>query len=146
MSPPENKLLAQRLMEEGWNKRDFAVVDEIVGRDHVYHDPSSPQLGSGLEAYVNRMKLYVGAFDTHFTIEDLIAEGDRVVVRWSVRGRNDLNITGITIHRISGEKIVETWGNWDALGLMQQLKDAQASQQTGQRDGFGNRSAIRKQL
>jgi predicted ester cyclase len=146
MSPPENKLLAQRLMEEGWNKRDFAVVDEIVGHDHVYHDPSSPQLGSGPEAYVNRMKLYAGAFDTYFTIEDLIAEGDRVVVRWTVRGRNDLNLTGITIHRISGEKIVETWGNWDALGLMQQLKDAQASQQTGQRDGFGNRSATRKQL
>jgi predicted ester cyclase len=133
-------------MEEGWNKRDFAVVEEIVGPDHVFHDPSSPQLGSGSEAYVNRMKLYTGAFDTHFTIEDLIAEGDRVVVRWTVRGRHDLSLTGITIHRFDGGKIVETWGNWDALGLMQQLKDAQASQQTGQRDGFGNRSAIRKQL
>ena len=133
-------------MEEGWNKREFAVVEEIVGPDHVYHDPSGPQLGSGPEAYVNRMKLYAGAFDIHFTTEDLIAEGDRVVVRWTVRGRNGLSLTGITIHRISGEKIVETWGNWDALGLMQQLKDAQTSQQTGQRTSVGNRSATRKQL
>jgi predicted ester cyclase len=146
MSPPENKLLAQRLMVEGWNKRDFAVVDEIVGPDHVYHDPSAPQLGSGPEAYVNRMKLYVGAFDTHFTIEDLIAEGDRVVIRWTVQGRNDLNLTGITIHRFDGQKIVETWGNWDALGLMQQLKDAQPSQQTARRAGFGNHPATHKQL
>jgi hypothetical protein len=67
-----------------------------------------------------------------------------VVVRWSVRGRNDLSVTGITIHRVSGEKIVETWGNWDALGLMQQLKEAQTSQQSGQRAGVGNRSATRK--
>jgi predicted SnoaL-like aldol condensation-catalyzing enzyme len=145
MSPPENKLLAQRFMDEGWNKRNFAVVDEIVGPEHVYHDPSGPQLGSGPEAYVNRMKLYVGAFDTHFTIEDLIAEGDRVVVRWTVRGRNDLKLTGITIHRFEEQKIVETWGNWDALGLMQQLKDTQPSQQAGQRVGFGQKSATRQQ-
>jgi predicted SnoaL-like aldol condensation-catalyzing enzyme len=92
------------------------------------------------------MKLYVGAFDTHFTIEDLIAEGDRVVVRWTVRGRNDLTITGITIHRFDGQKIVETWGSWDALGLMQQLKDAQPSQQTARRAGAGNRPATHKQL
>jgi len=144
MSPPENKLLAQRLVEEAWNKRNFAVVEDMVAPDHVFHDPSSPQLGSGPEAYMNRMKLYAGAFDTHFTIEDLIAEGDRVVVRWTARGRNDLSITGVTIHRISGEKIVETWGNWDALGLMQQLKDAQASLQSGQR--FGTRPAARKQI
>lgn len=146
MSPPENKLLAQRLVEEGWNKRNFAVVEEIVGLHHVLHDPSTPQLGSGPEAYVNRMKLYVGAFDTHFTIEDLIAEGDRVVVRWTVRGRKDLSVTGITIHRVSGEKIVETWGNWDALGMMQQLKDAQTSQQLGQRPGFGMHPAKHKQV
>jgi predicted ester cyclase len=146
LSPPENKLVAQRLMHEGWNKRDFAVVEEIVGSDHVLHDPSGPQLGSGREAYVNRMKLYVGAFDTHFTIEDLIAEGDRVVVRWTVRGRNDLTLTGITIHRFDGQKIVETWGNWDALGLMQQLKNAQPSQQTARRAGAGNRPATHKQL
>ena len=146
MSTPENKLLAQRLMEEGWNKRNFAVVDEIVGPNHVYHDPSGPQLGSGPEAYVNRMKLYVGAFDIQFTMEDLIAEGDRVVVRWTVCGRNDLNLTGITIHRVSGEKIVETWGNWDALGLMQQLKDAKTVQQAGQKPGLGKRSAPRHQL
>ena len=146
MSPPENKLLAKRLIDEGWNKRNFAVVDEIVGPEHVYHDPDAPQLGSGPEAYVNRMKLYVGAFDTHFTIEDLIAEGDRVVVRWTVSGRNDLKLTGITIHRFDGQKIVETWGNWDALGLKQQLRDVQPSQQTARRAGTGSHPAAHKQL
>ena len=146
MSPPENKLLAQRLMDEGWNKRDFAVVEEIVGPDHVLHDPSGPQLGSGRDAYVNKMKLYAGAFDTHFTIEDLLAEGDRVVIRWTVRGRNNLRLSGITIHRFDGTKIVESWANWDALGLMQQLKDAQPSQQSARRAGAGNHPATHKQL
>lgn len=124
MSPPENKLIAQRLMEEGWNKRNFAVVEEIVGPEHLFHEPAGPQLGKGPEAYANRMKLYAGALDTHFTIEDLIAEGDRVVVRWTVSGRHNLNLTGITIHRFKDGKIIESWGNWDQLGMMQQLKEA----------------------
>jgi len=128
MSPPENKLIAQRLMEEGWNRRNFAVVEEIVGPEHVFHDPSGPQLGAGPEAYINRMKLYVGALNTQFTIEDLIAEGDRVVVRWTVRGRHNLSLTGITIHRFKDGKILESWGNWDQLGMMQQLKEARNSQ------------------
>jgi predicted SnoaL-like aldol condensation-catalyzing enzyme len=129
MSPPENKLIAQRLMEEGWNQRNFAVVQNLVGPEHVFHDPSGPQLGTGPEAYINRMKLYVGALEAHFTIEDLIAEGDRVVVRWSVRGRHNLNLTGITIHRFKDGKILESWGNWDQLGMMQQLKEVRNSHQ-----------------
>ena len=128
MSPPENKVIAQRLMEEGWNGRNFAVVQEIIGAEHVFHEPSGPQLGTGPEAYIDRIKLYVGALDTHFTIEDLIAEGDRVVVRWTVRGRHNLSLTGITIHRFKDGKILESWGNWDQLGLMQQLKEARNSQ------------------
>ena len=133
MSPPENKLVAQRLMEEGWNGRNFAVVAEIVGPEHVFHEPSGPQLGIGPEAYINRMKLYAGALDTHFTIEDLIAEGDRVVVRWTVRGRHNLNLTGITIHRFKNGKILESWGIWDQLGMMQQLKEARAPHKARQR-------------
>ncbi|MBZ5594141.1 MAG: ester cyclase [Acidobacteriia bacterium] len=131
MSPPENKVIVQRLMEEGWNQRNFVVVEEIVGPEHVFHEPSGPQLGTGPEAYVNRMKLYAGALDTHFTIEDLIAEADRVVVRWTVRGRHNLELTGITIHRFEAGKILESWGNWDQLGLMQQLKQARSSPQAG---------------
>ncbi len=127
----ENKLIVQRLMDEVWNKRNLAVIDEIIGRHHVNHDPSTPKLGTGPDAYADLVKLYTGALDTQFNIEDLIAEGDRVVIRWTVRGRHDVDLTGITIHRISGGKIAESWGNWDALGLMHQLKAARPSQGAG---------------
>ena len=67
------------------------------------------------------------------TVEDLIAEGDKVVTRWRARGThqgelmgippsgNPVEVTGITIHRIEGGKVVETWANYDALGMMQQV-------------------------
>jgi len=77
---------------------------------------------------------YRNAFpDLHLTIEDVIAEGETVMTRWSCRGthKGDLNgiaptgkhitITGITVARVSGGKIVEGFVNWDAQGLMQQL-------------------------
>jgi predicted ester cyclase len=68
-----------------------------------------------------------------FTIEDVITEGDEVVVRWTVRGthqgefmgipptNNRVTLTGMSIERVSGDKIVETWDSYDAMGLMQQL-------------------------
>jgi predicted ester cyclase len=132
MSPPENKLIVQRFMQEAWNQRNFAVVEEIIAPDHVVHDASGPDLGTGPEAYINRMKLYVGALDFQFKPEDMIAEGDRVVVRWTAHGRNNLNLTGITIHRFQDGKIVESWANWDQLGMMQHLREVRSSQQTSQ--------------
>ena len=120
----ENKLIARKLYDEVWNKRNFALLDEIMHQDHFNHNASATQLGKGPEGYANLVKLYAGALDTQFTIEDQIAEGDRVVTRWSARGRYDVALTGIMIHRIADGKIMETWGNWDALGLMQQLKAA----------------------
>jgi predicted ester cyclase len=119
---PDQKLLARRLYEEAWNKRDFAVLDEIVGETHIFHNASAPKMGTGREAYRDVIKLYTGALDMQFNIEDMIEEGDRVVVRWTVRGRHDVDLTGITIHRIAEGQIVESWADWDALGLMQQLK------------------------
>ena len=114
-------------MDDVWNKGNLALLEEIIHPDHVMHNPSVPPLGTGPEAYANLVKLYRGALDTHFTLEDQIAEGDRVANRWTVRGRYDVQITGITIHRISDGMIMESWGNWDAEGLMQQLKAVRPS-------------------
>lgn len=131
----ENKLIARRLYEEAWNKADFAVLDEIISLEHVNHNPSTPQLGKGRQGYCDLVKLYTGALAPQFRIEALIAEGDCVVVRWTVHGRHKVNLTGITIHRIAEGTIVESWGNWDALGLMQQLKEVRPGKpaETGQR-------------
>ena len=80
------------------------------------------------------VETYRGAFpDLHMTIEDVIEQRDRVVIRWTGRGTHtgELNglaptdrtveVTGITIQRIAGGRVAEAWSNWDTLGLLQQI-------------------------
>ncbi len=130
----ENKALVRRLFEEIWNKGNLSVADQIFATNYVHHDPSTPDFGRGPESEKKRATLYRTAFpDLQLAIEDLVAEGDRVVTRWTARGthRGELRgiaptgkqftVTGISIARISGGKLVEGWVNWDAQGLMEQL-------------------------
>ena len=66
--------------------------------------------------------MYRTAFpDIRVAIDDIIAEGDRVVIRWNGRGTQKGKLTGIDILRITGGKIQEGWVNWDAMGLVQQI-------------------------
>jgi steroid delta-isomerase-like uncharacterized protein len=125
-----NKAVSRRVFEI-FNSGDVDVFEEILAPGFVNHDPSAPP---GLEGVKQQVLLYRGAFpDLEVRVEDQIAEGDRVVSRWSARGthRGDLlgiaptgkqgTATGITIDRLEGGKIVESWTNWDTLGLLQQL-------------------------
>jgi steroid delta-isomerase-like uncharacterized protein len=129
-----NKNSIRRLFEEVWNKGNVAVVDELFAPAYAHHDPSSPDLGHGPEGEKRRATLYRSAFpDLRFTVEDVIADGDRVVARYSARGTHkgelngiaptgkQVNVSGVSIVRFANGKIVEGWANWDALGLMQQL-------------------------
>jgi steroid delta-isomerase-like uncharacterized protein len=129
-----NKTICRRVFEDVWNNRNLAVIEELYAANFTVHDPQSPDFGRGPEAARKTVNYYLSAFpDTRFTIDDMVAEGDRVVVRWSVRGthRGDLggivptgrnvNITGITMYRLSNNKIVEEYENWDAFSLMKQL-------------------------
>ena len=130
----ENKTIARRWFEDLWNKGDLSVADEVLAPTYVHHDLSTPDFGRGPESEKKRVALYRTAFpDLHFTIDDLIAENDKVVVRWTCRGthKGDLSgiaptgkgftLTGVSISRISAGKAVEGWVNWDALGMFQQL-------------------------
>jgi len=130
----ENKALVRRLLEEIWNKGNLSVADQIFATNYVHHDPSTPGFGLGPESEKKRATLYRTAFpDLQLTIEDLVAEVDRVVTRWTARGthRGELRdiaptgkqftVSGISIVRISGGKLVEGWVSWDAQGLMEQL-------------------------
>jgi len=130
----DNKELARRLYEELWNKRRLEAADELLSPDFVSHDPQSPTALKGLEGYKHAVQCYFDAFpDLHFTIEDQICEGDRVVTRWTstathkgdlagipATGRRISN-SGIICHRVKDGKFVESWSNWDVLGMMQQL-------------------------
>jgi steroid delta-isomerase-like uncharacterized protein len=129
-----NKAIVRRLFAELWNNGNLSVAGELFAPNYEHHDASTPDFGRGPDSEKKRASLYRNAFpDVHFTIEDVIAEGETVMTRWSCRGthKGDLNgiaatnkqftITGITVARVSNGKIAEGFVNWDALGLMQQL-------------------------
>jgi steroid delta-isomerase-like uncharacterized protein len=129
-----NKNVVRRLFEEVWNKGNLQVTDELFTPNYVHHDSSTPDVGRGPESEKKRATLYRTAFpDIRLTIDDIIAEGETVVARWSCRGthKGDLsgipptgkqvNITGVSIARFANGKMAEGWVNWDALALMQQL-------------------------
>lgn len=132
MSTEQNKVLARRLFEEVWNSKNLAVLDEMLAPNFVFHN--SVQTLYGPEGFKQFAKTYHTAFpQAHFTIEDTIAEGDTVVLRWTARGTQsgellgiqptgkEVTVSGITITLISNGKSVESWGEFDALGMLQQI-------------------------
>ena len=130
----EIKGTSRRVFEEIWNKKNPDAVDELMAANYVHHDPSSPPVTNGAEGYKQFVRDYLAAFpDLQFTIEDEVVMGDTEATRWTVRGTHagDLpsvprtgrrfSVTGMSIGRLENGKFVESWNNWDALGLMQQL-------------------------
>jgi steroid delta-isomerase-like uncharacterized protein len=129
-----NKALVRRFVEEILNKGDLSLVDEVFAADALYRGSAVTDM-RGTEA----VKQYINAVhrvafpDTNFTIEELIAEGDMVVLRWTFAGTHkaewggiaptgkQVSITGTTRLRICGGKIVDHWCDWDALKAFQQL-------------------------
>ena len=129
-----NKKVVRRLFEEVWNKGNLPLADELFTPNYAHHDASTPDVGRGPESEKKRATLYRTAFpDMQLNIEDIIAEGETVMARWSCRGthKGDLsgiaptgkqvNFSGVSIARFANGKMAEGWVNWDALGLMQQL-------------------------
>jgi steroid delta-isomerase-like uncharacterized protein len=135
MSLEENKVLARRFVEEVWNQKNLAVAREFIAATYVFHTPGSPpELPPGPEGFQQYASAFLIAFpDVHITIEDQIAERDKVVTRWTSYGTNTgslfgmpstgraATITGITIDHIADGKLVESWDELDQLGMLQQL-------------------------
>jgi steroid delta-isomerase-like uncharacterized protein len=128
----ENKEIVHRLGEEPWQGK-LEVIDELADPGYVGHDPAMPDL-QGPEGLKQFLKDFKTAYpDGGITIEEQIAEGDLVASRWTGRGTHQgelmgigptgkqVTVTGITISRVSGGKVVEEWTNWDTLGMLQQL-------------------------
>lgn len=130
----ENKTIVRRLIEEVWNGRDLTVVDELCSVTFTMHDPSAPDLAKGPDAAKAYITAMVAAFpDLHMTIHDLLAEGDRVSLRWSAEGTHEGELNGVAptshrvsvhgqaIYRIADGMIEEDWIVVDTLGMLQQL-------------------------
>ncbi len=136
MSTEDNKATVRRTIEEGWNQGKVAVYDELCAPNYIHHDPTFFNIRTH-EDYKRWVIETRSAFpDFHLTIEDLIAEGEQVAVRWTMRGTNtgdlvtlmhvpatgkQVTVTGITVVRFAGGKIVEVWHQGDNLGMFQQL-------------------------
>ncbi len=131
MSTEDNEALTRRAFD-ALNQRNWEVFYEAVSPDIVVHNASMTI--QGLAAYKQFVSMYLTAFpDVHFTIEDMIAEGDTVVVRQTGRGTHQgdlmgipptgkqVTVTGIGIYRFANGKYVEGWQNADDLGMLQQL-------------------------
>jgi steroid delta-isomerase-like uncharacterized protein len=134
MSTEANKSILRRYFEEAWNRGQLDVLDDIVAAHYVNHDPAVPGLPPGPDGLKAIMTGFRVAFpDLHFSIDDQIAEGDKVVTRWSMRGTHagefmgmppsgkQIITVGMQIERVVDGQIVEHWRRSDDLGLMQQL-------------------------
>jgi steroid delta-isomerase-like uncharacterized protein len=127
-----NKELAQLWFEEVWNKGRREAIRELLAPDGVVYEAGQAIRGAeGFYHFFDRMR---SAFsDIHFSVEDAIAEADKVCLRWSCTMRHtgdalgpratnkDLQTTGITIVQIANGKFIAGWQNWDMLGLLQQI-------------------------
>ena len=132
--PADNKAIVRRLYEEVWNKRNFEVLSELISPSHALQGPNSSGSSIGPEAYKRQVLRFLEGYpDLRWTIEDIVAEKDKVVACWTLSGTHKgdymgvpatnkkVSVGGITIHHIAGGKIMDSHTNWDLLGMMQQL-------------------------
>ena len=133
MGIEENKAVAARWTEEIWNQGNVAAVDEILTPNFTFNY-ALPGMPPDRESYKKVVAMYRNAFHgLHLTNEIVVAEGDKVAIRW--RGQSEhqgefmgigptgkkVTMAGNSIARIESGKIAEEWTEMDAVGLMQQI-------------------------
>lgn len=134
MSAEENKAIVRRVNDEVWNEAKLDVIDELISADLVATVVGAPEQIRGPQGFREFVVMYRQAFpDLRITVDEQIAEGETVVTRWTATGTHEGELmgmpatgkqattAGININRVSGGKLVEGWGLFDQLGLLQQL-------------------------
>ncbi|HVF14300.1 MAG TPA: ester cyclase [Acidimicrobiales bacterium] len=128
----ENEALVRRYYEDMCNRRQNDLADILFADHHEYHDPAIPG-ADGPEPMVKMVGIFQDGIEGQWDVQDVFAGGDRVGVRWTLRGEhngeimgipptgNDIAVEALSVHRIEGGKITETWTVWDFLGFLQQL-------------------------
>lgn len=134
MSEEKNKAIVRRFLQESINLGNLEVIDELLTADYIAHDPNAP--GGKLDREAEKQSTAMfrnGIANLQETIEDIIAEGDRVMVRVTVHGKHQGELwglpptgkeifgEGIALYRVVDGSIRESWVYRDALGLFQQL-------------------------
>jgi len=132
MGTEEHKAVARRFYDEVLNEARVELLDDLTVEGYEEHDPI-PGQRTGREGLKDRVTMIERGFGQRFTIEDVVAEGDRVVVRWTGRGTHagefmgipptgrSFTIAGIDIYRLQDGRLAEHWHVVDQLALLQQL-------------------------
>jgi steroid delta-isomerase-like uncharacterized protein len=133
MSVEENKALFKRWFEDVVNANDYSKVEELLAPNYRAHFPGAPE-AIDRDGHKGMVEFFAAAFpDWEEQIQDVIAEGDRVVLRVTAGGTHEgefqgiaptgkqVTITGMGIVRVENGQIAESWWEFDAIGLMQQL-------------------------
>jgi steroid delta-isomerase-like uncharacterized protein len=134
MSTEENKALLRRFYRELVDQGNLAIIDELIAPDMVEHEELPPGIPPGREGVKQFFALMRSAFpDVQVAVEDMLAEGDKVVARVTFRGTHrgefigvpasgkQVAFTAIDILRIVDGRLVEHWGQTDNLGMLQQI-------------------------
>jgi steroid delta-isomerase-like uncharacterized protein len=125
--------LGQRWFELVWNQRRREAIAQMLSPDAVLHEGNVDTLGAdAFYPFFDRINQTFSDINVH--IDDALADGDKVCVRWTFTGNHTgdglgfaatgvkVHITGISIIRVTGDRIVEGWQNWDMLGMLEQIK------------------------
>jgi steroid delta-isomerase-like uncharacterized protein len=133
MSAEENREIVRRFWGV-WEEGNLGLVDELVAPDYVNHSPGMPNQPEGPEGVKAVVSMFrAGMPNLRVVIEDMIAEGDKVMMRYKIEGTHEgelfgvpptgrrVSIESITVERVSGGKIREHWRVTDTLDMMQQL-------------------------
>ncbi len=132
MPTGDNKTAIRRVVEQ-FNQGNVAVIDELYTPDFVFHDPANPTIHSREDYKQWCIGLYTAFPDLHFSVEDMLAEEDKVAYRYTLRATQSgswrgaaptgkpITLTAICIDRMTDGKIVEEWHIADVLDLVQQL-------------------------
>ena len=133
MATEENRAIIRRFLEELFNQQDMSAIDRYIAVDYVDHvvPPGVPPTRDGFRQFITMF--FAALPDFHYTIDDVLADGDKVAVRLTARGTQQGEFMGIPatgkqatwgemhIGRMQDGKIVEHWGQIDNLGMLQQL-------------------------
>ena len=141
MSVETNKETARRFIEEEWNHNQPQSALEFAAQDYIHHDPT----GQVRQAAAHRPRIaemHAAAPDLHFTITQMLGEGDFVAVQWTARGTHQhpianltdkfagpptgktVTLTGVFLFRFEGDKLAEYWAHWDRHHLLEQVSRA----------------------
>lgn len=132
MSESDNKALVRAYLQDVYVNHDLGALDRYLAPDYIQHSQHATPGREGVKAFFTG--LWQAFTEQRFEVDDVIAEGDKAVWRWTMHARHTgpfygvpatgklITATGISIVRIAGGRFVEHWGEQDTAGLMQQLR------------------------